>query len=51
MELAESKGDNGTRTRLQPLLTDTESDHILWLETQLRLIDQLGEKAYLAEML
>jgi bacterioferritin len=41
--------DAGTRTLADELLEETEMDHILWLETQLRLIEQLGEQRYLAE--
>ena len=42
--------DNGTREILGPILTESE-EHVDWLETQLRLIDELGEKAYLAEQI
>jgi bacterioferritin len=43
--------DDGTRLVLEKLLHDTEMDHINWLETQLRLIQQLGIEAYLAEQI
>jgi bacterioferritin len=49
--LCEQARDSGTRRVLQQLLSDTEDDHILWLETQLRLIASLGAQAYLAEQL
>ena len=51
MALCRNKGDNGTRAMLEVLLKDTENDHILWFETQLRLIEALGQEAYLAEQL
>lgn len=44
-------GDNGTRTMLEVLLVDTESDHMLWLEAQLALIEQVGLQNYLARQL
>ncbi len=40
-------GDNGTRELLEQILQG-EEDHVDWLETQLGLIDQLGETNYLA---
>lgn len=43
--------DAGSREILEALLVDTEEDHILWLETQLELIEQLGEENYLAEQM
>ena len=49
--LCREKADNGTRELLEELLNDTERDHILWFETQLRLIEELGLKKYLAEMI
>jgi len=49
--LCREKIDNGTRELLEELLADTERDHILWFETQLRLIDDVGLKNYLSEML
>ena len=49
MALCRDKGDNGTRALLEELLNDTEQDHILWFETQLRLIRELGLEIYLAE--
>ncbi len=43
------EGDNGTRELLEELLNDTERDHIFWFESQLKLIDEVGLKNYLAE--
>ena len=43
-------GDNGTRALLEQILVD-EEHHLDWLETQLGLIEQVGEKAYLAEQI
>ncbi len=40
-------GDAGTRTMLQPLLQDTEDDHIFWLESQLHQIGEMGVQNYL----
>lgn len=49
--LADSKLDAGTRLVLDKLLHDTEMDHILWLEAQLRIISDVGIQNYLAEQL
>jgi len=46
--LCRQKGDNTTEMLLSKIL-GSEEEHIDWLETQLHLIDVLGEKAYLAE--
>jgi bacterioferritin len=43
-------GDNGTRDLLEKMLVSEES-HVDWLETQLRLIEQLGEQLYLSQQL
>lgn len=43
-------GDNGTRALLESILT-SEEEHADWLETQLSLMDSLGDNAYLAEQL
>ena len=48
--LAVDLGDNTTRELLARILA-SEEDHVDWLETQLGLIDKLGEKTYLAEQL
>lgn len=42
--------DNGTRELLDHIL-EGEEDHADWLETQLGLIEQLGEPNYLAQQL
>jgi bacterioferritin len=49
--LCTSLGDNGTRAMLEELLTDTESDHIFWLQSQLKLIEDVGLAQYLAEQM
>ncbi len=49
--LCREKADNATREMLEELLRDTEMDHILWFETQLRLIEEVGLQGYLAEMI
>lgn len=48
--LCVAEGDNGTREILEKMLR-SEEDHVDWLETQLGLIDQLGEATYLAQQL
>ena len=40
--------DNGTMELLQSILVDEEK-HLDWLETQLSLIEQIGDKNYLIE--
>ena len=47
---ARELGDNGTEHMLKHIL-DAEEEHTDWLETQLELIKQLGETAYLAQQL
>jgi bacterioferritin len=47
---AVAAGDNGTRELLEGILVD-EEEHADWLETQLGLIEQLGEANYLAQQL
>ena len=49
--LCRDEADNGTRELLEELLHDTERDHIFWFESQLKLIDDVGLKNYLAEMI
>ncbi len=44
------EGDNGSRELLEDIL-EGEEDHADWLETQLSLIDQIGEANYLAQQL
>lgn len=43
-------GDNGTRELLADMLT-SEEDAVDWLETQLDLVDKLGEQLYLSEQM
>ena len=50
IELAVSLHDNGTREIVEKILR-SEEEHLDWLETQLELIRQVGEKAYLAEQI
>jgi bacterioferritin len=50
IEASRSKGDNGTRAMLEKMLGD-EEDHVDWLEEQQRLLEDLGEAAYLAEQM
>lgn len=48
IELCRSVGDNGSRELLEDIL-EGEEEHLDWLETQLGLIDAIGEANYLAE--
>jgi bacterioferritin len=48
--LALELGDNGTRELLDEML-ESEEQHIDWLEAQLTLIEQVGEKMYLAQQI
>jgi bacterioferritin len=48
--LCRDHGDNGSRELLEKMLV-SEERHVDWLETQLDLIERLGETAYLAEQL
>jgi bacterioferritin len=48
--LCVAEGDNGTRVLLDEILED-EEEHLDWLETQQRLVAQLGEVPYLAEQM
>ncbi|MBW3575640.1 MAG: bacterioferritin [Actinobacteria bacterium] len=45
--LAREAGDNGTREMLEGMLV-SEEEHLDYLETQLALIERLGEALYLA---
>ena len=47
VELAVAKTDNATRALLESMLV-SEEEHTDWLETQLELIESLGEAQYLA---
>jgi bacterioferritin len=44
------EGDNGTRELLEDIL-EGEEDHADWLETQLALVEQVGEAHYLAQQI
>jgi bacterioferritin len=46
--LCREVGDDGTRLIFEPMLADGEQS-IDWLETQLDLIEKLGEQTYLAQ--
>lgn len=48
--LAVAKGDNGTRELLEHRLID-EEEHLDWIETQLRVISEIGIENYLAQQL
>jgi bacterioferritin len=48
--LCTESGDNGSRQLLEPMLY-SEEEHLGWLESQLGLIDKLGEAPYLAEQI
>ncbi len=50
IRLCRDQGDNATEDLLTRILV-SEEDHVDWLETQLKLIEHLGEQAYLAEQL
>ena len=50
IQLCRDKGDNGTEDLLTRILV-SEEEHADWLETQLKLIEHLGEANYLAEQL
>jgi bacterioferritin len=48
--LCRQKGDNASEELLTEILV-SEEKHVDWLETQIGLIEKLGETAYLAEQL
>jgi bacterioferritin len=48
IELARSKGDNGTRALLEDILK-SEEEHIDWIEAQLHQIKEIGLENYLAQ--
>ena len=50
VELAVSKGDNGTRHLFEEILVH-EEEHVDWIETQLELIGRVGEQNYLSQKL
>ncbi len=50
VKLAREVGDNGSRELLEQILT-SEEEHIDWLEAQLELIRQVGDKMYLSQQI
>lgn len=48
IRLSTELGDNGTMELLRSILADEEK-HLDWLETQLNLINEIGNKNYLVE--
>jgi len=50
IELARSKGDNGTRALLEKILVD-EEEHVDFLEAQLLQIKEMGLPNYLAQQI
>lgn len=50
VQLCRDKGDNTSEALLKEILI-SEEEHVDWLETQIGLMTQLGESAYLAEQL
>ena len=48
--LAREAGDNGTREVLEEILKN-EEESVDWLESQLHLIDEVGNERYLAEQI
>ena len=48
--MVRERGDNGTEALLKEILL-SEEEHVDWIETQLRLIEHLGEVPYLAEQM
>ena len=47
IELCRTSGDNGTRALLEGILRN-EEDHLDWIDTQIALIERVGEQNYLA---
>jgi bacterioferritin len=48
--LCREKGDNGTRELLEEIL-EGEEESADWLEAQLHIVEEIGKKQYLAEMI
>lgn len=46
--LCSERADHGTRELLEEIL-EGEEEHADWLETQLALVEQIGEAHYLAQ--
>lgn len=47
IEVCREAGDNGSRILLEEIL-ESEEEHIDWIEAQISLVAQVGEKNYLA---
>jgi len=50
LALCRDRGDGTTEQLLQKMLV-SEEEHVDWLETQLGLLDKLGEAQYLAQQI
>jgi bacterioferritin len=50
IQLCRDRGDNASEELLTDILV-SEEEHVDWLETQIKLIEHLGEATYLAEQL
>jgi bacterioferritin len=50
IQLCRDVGDNGSEALLTKILVDSEH-HVDWLESQLALVDQVGEGHYLAQQI
>jgi bacterioferritin len=50
IQLCRDRGDNASEELLTDILV-SEEEHVDWLETQIRLIEHLGEATYLTEQL
>jgi bacterioferritin len=50
IELCRTLGDNGTRELLEHILV-SEEEHVDWIEEQLTLLQQVGDKGYLAKQI
>ena len=50
IDLCQRLGDHGTREMLAGFLVD-EEQHVDWIETQLSVLDALGDQLYLAQYL
>ena len=50
IDLARKKGDDGTRQLLSEIL-ESEEEGIDWLETHIKLAEDLGKENYLAQMI
>lgn len=50
IELCRQQGDHVSRNLLEGILRDSE-EHVDWIETQLALIEKVGEQNYLAQQL